>query len=90
MTETMILNMDSFATLSSDELFAVEGGGIASWAIISTCTVVGAVLGTVIAPGVCTAVGVKAGSAAGIVICSLVGIGTGVVGTAVGNAIINA
>lgn len=33
MTETMTLNMGSFAALSSEEMLVVDGGGILDWAM---------------------------------------------------------
>lgn len=83
--ECMVLNQ--FNVLDNDQLELINGGFTSAQWIVGTCTVVGAVVGTVAGGGVCGVVGVKAGSAAGIAICSAVGIASGYVGTKIGDAI---
>lgn len=78
------ITINQFKEMSDMQLELVNGGFTAEQWIVGTCTVVGAVAGTLAGPGVCSVVGVKAGSAAGILICSAVGIGTGYVGGKVG------
>ena len=83
----MTLKMNAFESLTMEEMMAVDGGGVAYWAIVGSCTVVGAVVGTVVGAGICTAVGAKTGSAVGIAICASAGIACGAAATAVGNRI---
>lgn len=84
------LNFEGFETLDHHEMMTIDGGSVASTAITATCMIVGAVIGTAIAPGVCTAVGAKAGTLAAFAINTGVSIACSLVGEAVAHAIIRA